>query len=345
MKRRRQSSVEQTRLVSISALRCVYMITKEAQRRAHILTMWEKHGLAAVRDVYSVSRSTLYRWKKLVEEAGGKITALNRKKRTPKQKRCREVPWRITVFIITLRKEHPRIGKEKIYPLLKVQCLRWGIKAPSVSTIGRILSDLREQGKLPVTEKGIPKKTKRKQKKLRSTGHPVDQPGHLVQIDTVELYNQGARRYIITAIDVHTRLAYAKAYTRATSASAKDFFKELEHVFPFAILYIQTDNGSEFDKHFKDYMQEQGITHFHTYPKCPRMNAHIERFNRTIQEEFANYHWNTLFTNIDLFQEELITYLLWYNKERPHHALNGTPPLWYTTQYLAEHLNLAESPI
>ena len=320
------------------------MISTTTQRRAHILTVWEKHGLAAVRDAYSVSRSTLYRWKRVVDEAGGKITALNPKKRVPKQKRRRDTHWRITEYLIAIRKEHPRIGKEKIAPLLKVQCIRWGIKAPSVSTIGRILNDLREQGKLPVEQKGThTNKTKQKRKKLRSTGHPTDQPGHLVQIDTVELFKQGVRRYIITAIDVHTRLAYAKAYTKASSASAKDFFKELQQVFPFAILYIQTDNGSEFEKHFRAYIEEQDITHFHTYPKCPRMNAHIERFNRTIQEEFANYHWNTLFTDLDLFQEELTTYLLWYNKERPHHSLNGIPPLWYTTQHLAENLNLSES--
>ena len=48
------------------------MITKIAQRRAHILTVWEKHGLAATRDAYSVSQATLYRWKRSVDKAGGK---------------------------------------------------------------------------------------------------------------------------------------------------------------------------------------------------------------------------------------------------------------------------------
>ena len=276
--------------------------------------------------------------RKVVDDARGKITALNPKKRTPKQKRRREVHWRITEYLITIRKKHPRIGKEKVAPLLKTQCLQWGIKPPSVSTIGRILNDLKTQGKIQTGAKGTRTgTTKQKQKKARRKDHAADQPGRLVQLDTVEFFNQGVRRYIITAIDVHTRFAYAKAYTRASSASAKDFFKELEQVLPFSITHIQTDNGSEFEKHFRSYIADQEIIHFHTYPKCPRMNAHIERFNRTLQEEFANYHWVTLFADIDLFQQELTKYLLWYNKERPHHSLNHIPPLWYITKQLAEN--------
>lgn len=333
--------MEQTRLVRTFALRCVYMITKIAQRRAHILTVWEKHGLAATRDAHSVSQATLYRWKRMVREAGGKITALNPKKRIPRNTRRRETHWRIIEYIIATRKEHPRLGKEKLALLLKAHCIKWGIKVPSVSTIGRILGDLREQGKLPVVEVNkTARRTKQKQKKLRRKDHKADQPGRLVQLDTVEFFNQGVRRYIITAIDVHTRFAYAKAYSKASSASARDFFKEMERVFPFVITHIQTDNGSEFAKFFRAYIKDQDIVHFHTYPKCPRMNAHIERFNRTLQEEFANHNWFTLFTNLDLFQQELTKYLLWYNKERPHYSLNLIPPLWYITKQLAKDSHL-----
>ena len=42
-----------------------------------------------------------------------------------------------------------------------------------------------------------------------------------------------------------------------------------------------------------------------TYPKSPRMNAHCERFNRTIQEQFADRHEEPLFTDLELFNQKL----------------------------------------
>ncbi len=135
------------------------------------------------------------------------------------------------------------------------------------------------------------------------------------------------RRYIITAIDVYGRFAYAKAYKSPSSKNAKDFFQELEEVFPFPITHIQTDNGSEFEKQFREYLEKQGIVHFNTYPKSPKMNAHIERFNRTIQEEFVGYHKQTLLVSLKAFQEKLSEWLLWYNTERPHESLGLVSPL------------------
>jgi len=50
---------------------------------------------------------------------------------------------------------------------------------------------------------------------------------------------------------------------------------------------ILSDNGSEFMKEFESLLQEKGLTHYWTYPRSPKMNAHNERFNRTIQEQFV----------------------------------------------------------
>ena len=327
-----------------NALRWKHMITKAAQRRALALTVWDNHGLAATIDAFSVSQATLYRWRKRIREEHGKIAALNPKKRERLVKNQRDTHWIIKEWLIEQRKAHPRIGKAKLTPLLKEQCMRWGITAPSESTVGRILSDLKQAGRLPTGAKlmyradtgkhyAIPRK---KRKKKRRKDHHARQPGALVELDTIVLFNDGIRRYIITAIDVRTRFAYAKAYTSPSSQSATDFFKELEQVLPFTITHIQTDNGSEFEKHFRKHITDQDIVHFHTYPRCPRMNGHIERFNRTIQEEFVNHHWFTLFTDMPAFQSLLTEYLLWYNTVRPHHALDLTPPAWYISSQLTE---------
>ena len=72
-----------------------------------------------------------------------------------------------------------------------------------------------------------------------------------------------------------------------------------------------------------------GIVHYHTYPHSPKMNAHIERFNRTLSEEFLAYHRPLMRDDIATFNKELIDYMLWYNTKRPHASLNYTPPLRY----------------
>ena len=57
------------------------------------------------------------------------------------------------------------------------------------------------------------------------------------------------------------------------------------------------------------------------------MNAHCERFNRTIQESFIDYHEDLLFTNLDAFNQELADWLVFYNTERPHQALAMLSPV------------------
>ena len=59
-----------------------------------------------------------------------------------------------------------------------------------------------------------------------------------------------------------------------------------------------TDDGSEFDKHFSDLMGEQNVPHWHTFPRSPKMNAHCERPNRTLQDEFVDFHDALLFTDL-----------------------------------------------
>ncbi|MDF1498838.1 MAG: hypothetical protein P1P85_05835 [Patescibacteria group bacterium] len=68
----------------------------------------------------------------------------------------------------------------------------------------------------------------------------------------------------------------------------KDFLQKLEIAFPYKIKAVQTDNGSEFHKFFKDYLKEKKITHYWNYARQPYKNGHIEKYNRTIQEEFID---------------------------------------------------------
>jgi len=69
-----------------------------------------------------------------------------------------------------------------------------------------------------------------------------------------------------------------------------------------------------------------GLTHYHTYPRSPKMNAHVERFNRTLSEEWIVYHRASLRDDVSKANQLLIDYLLWYNTKRPHASLGLRSP-------------------
>jgi transposase InsO family protein len=86
---------------------------------------------------------------------------------------------------------------------------------------------------------------------------------------------------------------------------------------------VLTDNGSEFKKYLSKLLTENNITHYHTYPKTPKMNAHCESFNGTIQEEFVDYNVDLLFSDPTAFNEKLKDYLIFYNTKRVHCAFQN----------------------
>lgn len=110
-----------------------------AKFRLEVINFYKKHGLAATKDAYGVSRATIFRWKKKLEDSKGDITSLIPKSKTPKRRRKMEVSNEVIEFVRNIRKEHPRLGKEKIKPLLDEYCKEIGAKTVSVSTIGKII--------------------------------------------------------------------------------------------------------------------------------------------------------------------------------------------------------------
>jgi len=78
------------------------------------------------------------------------------------------------------------------------------------------------------------------------------------------------------------------------------------------------------------------LTHYHTYPHTPKMNAHCERFNRTIQEEFLDYHAGSLI-DPSSFNQQMIPWLVWYNTERPHWGLDLKSPMQFMLTHSSAH--------
>jgi putative transposase len=168
-------------------------------------------------------------------------------------------------------------------------------------------------------------KPKKKVVKLRkSKGEDV------FQTDTIIRHFCGKKLYTLTGIDSKTKTAFAKCYLDHSSVKTKDFIDTCIQQFP--IKKIQTDNGSEFAKHFQETLKDNKIIHYHSYPRCPKMNAHVERFNRTLSEDFLEKEKYTALTDMNLLNQKLQNYLTWYNNERPHKSLNLLTPSEYVVQ-------------
>ena len=147
------------------------------------------------------------------------------------------------------------------------------------------------------------------------------QSGDLVETDTIHrMIDAKKRLYVFTLIDVHSRFAYAKAYKRMNAATSVEFVKEAQRHATFRFSMLQSDHGPEFGKWFVEQIQKN---HRYTRIGKPNDNAHIERFNRTIQEECLD----RLPNDVLVINCALKKYLRYYNYERVHGGINYLIPI------------------
>jgi len=189
-----------------------------------------------------------------------------------------------------------------------------GIKV-SLSTVNKTLK-----------RSGLIKERSKWKRWHRTIDRPLpEHPGDLVQIDTIHLvpdiFKQNLTRiYIYTLIDVNSRWAYAEAYEKANTHISLYFLKKAQILALFKFNCIQTDHGPEFGTYFTENSK---IKHRHIRVRKPNDNAHLERFNRTIQEECLKYPTD----NIKLINKWLKQYLKHYNNQRLHMGINYLTPM------------------
>ena len=147
-------------------------------------------------------------------------------------------------------------------------------------------------------------------------------PGLLVEADTIHDGYVGHQLYIYTLLDVHSRWAYAQPTIRISAAGSAQFVLKAKTIAPFSSQTIQTDHGQEFSKWFTKKLTEQDVAHRHSRVRTPNDNAHLERFNRTIQEECIC----RLPRKLAVWRREIPSYLNYYNTERPHMGIDWLTP-------------------
>jgi len=152
----------------------------------------------------------------------------------------------------------------------------------------------------------------------------VTHSGALIQVDTIHIMlSDGKKLYIYTLIDLFSRWAYAEVVPKIGASESVKFMQRAVKISPFRFEMIQTDNGSEFSISFTHALKRNGIGHRHSRVRKSNDNAHIERFNRTIQEECLDHTVNTLKN----FKKEIPLFLKYYNTERLHMGINYQTPL------------------
>jgi len=144
--------------------------------------------------------------------------------------------------------------------------------------------------------------------------------GFLVCLDTIEIRWNNIKRYIFTGIDRYSKVAFARMYQNANSYNAADFLNRLLYLIDGQIENIQTDNGSEFEKYFRQSCEKLNLSRYYNRPHTPKDNPVNERFNRTLQEEFINL--GNFTPDVIQFNQNLTEWLIEYNFRRSHQALN-----------------------
>lgn len=244
---------------------------------------------------------TISKWMKRAPEHGNKHLATRNSRPASHPK---AVDQTTIQAICDLRLKHKRCA-EVIHHLAKER----GITI-SLSSVKRIL---KRKGLL--NEKG-----KWKKYHVSPKRPDITSAGDLVQIDTIHVHTfTGERFYIYTLLDVHSRWAHAKVSSKITAGRTLKFLEEAKEKAPFSFKMLQTDHGPEFAKWFTKHATQ---SHRYSRVRRPNDNAHLERFNRTIQEECLYY----LKQSPRVYQAAINQYLPFYNDERPHLALHFLPP-------------------
>jgi len=272
---------------------------------------------------FFLGRNTFKRWLKRFKQKGA--LGLEDRSRRPHHSRLPATPTEIVIAVIKTRRENPTWSKYKIHAYLKKQEINI-----SGSSIGRILK------RNNMIKEKI---SKRRQKsalnpKLR---YPRDmvikRPGDLIQMDTKHLRGIGGiKLYQFTAIDVLTKVKVLEGSSSISSFAAKKFLESCLKEYRYKIKAIQTDNGSEFSKHFDQYLKKLNITHYFIEAKSPKQNSYVERSIRTDVEDF--YQQGNMRSTVKELNPLLKKWQNKYNNVRPHQALNYLTPNEYYQQFL-----------
>ena len=145
--------------------------------------------------------------------------------------------------------------------------------------------------------------------------------------------------FIHTAIDSHTRVVYSEVHRDEKAVTAIGFWNRVHTWFAehgIAIEVAQTDNGACYKAHaFRAAVEATGVRHHRLPPRRPQWNGKVERFNRTLLDEWA---YVRVYRSEAARTRALDRWLHLYNHHRAHSSLRGQAPM-DTVSNLPGHYN------
>lgn len=305
----------------------------KARAIAMQLLIVEQLPLQVVANRCGVHRSTIYRWKQKWDTLNQNVQMDNPNRPTRAYSRTNHLTrctWRIPTLESAPKTSPHAIGMQTVERILELRsqlkrCAEvvWHY-ATTKDGLSVSLSSVRRILRRYHCFDGSRKKRVRPDNPRRPH---VTQPGELVQTDTIHYICPltKRRRYVYTVIDLYTRMTYAEIHSRILPGRAAGTILRAQKQFGFRFAMVQADNGSEFGRYFAQCLTSTGIEVRHSRLGRPNDNAHIERFNRTIQDECLGNRLTYKTTNKQV-QARLTAYLDYYNHERVHLSLQLRTP-------------------
>ena len=273
--------------------------------------------VSEVASQWEVSPRTLHRWLVRYEDAG--LEGLGDRSHRPAH--CpHQMPPAVEVLVLEMRRAHPYWGARRI----AFELARKGVEpAPSESGVYRCL--VRAAVIDPMT-----RRRRRETWKRWERGGPME----LWQLDVVHgfLLADGTSAKALTGIDDHSRFCVsARLMVRERTQAVCDGFSSALQTYgvPQQVL---TDNGKVFTGRFAQppvevlfdrICRENGIDHILTAPRTPTTTGKIERFHRTLRDDFNT---RQVFRSLKTAQEALDEWVTYYNTQRPHQSLADATP-------------------
>ncbi|MGW0646699.1 IS481 family transposase [Streptomyces badius] len=287
---------------------------------------------------FQVSHTTAARWATRYRQLG--VAGMSDRSSRPHHQ-PRRTPAEIETEVLRLRREH-RIGPLR----LAVRC------HIAASTAHRILQ---RHGQPPLAALD------------RATGEPIRRyerarPGELVHIDVKKLgripdggghkvlgraasspnkdrRNGAGYAYLHTALDDHSRIAYTEDLPDETAPTCAAFLVRATAHFASLGIRIErvlTDNAWAYRKNtWRDTCRDLGISPRWTRPWRPQTNGKVERFHRTLLDEWA---YQRTYTSDHERMEAFTDWLHWYNYHRPHTGIAGQTPASRGTNLSGQHI-------
>jgi transposase InsO family protein len=287
--------------------------------------------------VFGYSRDSFYRFKDLYETGGEQaLQELTRKRPNIKNRVSEEVEE----AVCTLAIEKPAFGQLRVSNELKKQGMF--VSPAGVRSIWlrhdlevfkkrlKALEAKMAQENLILTEDQLQALEKAKEQKEAEGEIETEHPGYLGSQDTFYVGNiKGVGRiYQQTFIDTYSKIAFVKLYDRKNALVAADLLND--RVIPFfeqneiKLLRMLTDRGTEYcgnreNHEYQLYLAVENIDHSKIKVRSPQQNGIVERFQKTVLNEFYQIAFRRkIYETIEQLQEDVDEWIREYNEERPH---------------------------